>query len=1038
MNLLPGYRKSLVLFFFLAGTACALYQQPEGLPAIRWDNEQGLQYAGDEMGNQIPDFSFCGYKASETDIPDVPVRIVVPLTGGDATEMIQSAINHLSTFPEDENGFRGAILLRKGIYRLNGRLKIRTGGIVIRGSGMGKDGTVLFADGIDRMTLIRIYGEDNKQNQEVFQVADGFVPSGTSVIHIAGRHELKKGDRVLIQRPSTREWISRLSMDAFGGETGYLGWKPGHRDICWERTVAEVNNNSIRIDVPLTTALDTAFGGGQVIRYTWPGRIHNIGIENLQMVSAYDSLNPKDEAHCWMAITMENVEDAWIRQVEFRHFAGSAVALYETARRVTVEDCISLDPVSEIGGQRRQTFFTMGQQCLFQRMYAERGYHDFAAGFCAAGPNAFIQCESYLPYSFSGAVDSWASGLLFDIVNIDGHALSMTNRGQDNRGAGWCAANSMFWQCSAARIDCYSPPTATNWAYGCWSQFAGDGNWVDANNHIRPRSLYYAQLAERMSRPVSDYLDRIMPFSSVSSTSPTPELAAELSKQAYTPALTLKEWIRDTGERNPLPIDETGAEVFKPESSDRSGQSPSATRIQIWNSRLVHSGKLSAGSGITVPWWRGDARPYAAAKARPAITRFVPGRYGNGYTDDLEDVVNWMVAGNVVSLDHNYGLWYDRRRDDHERIRRMDGEVWAPFYEQPFDRSGQGTAWDGLSKYDLTRFNSWYWSRLKEFSDLAENHGIFLMHHHYFQHNILEAGAHYADFPWRTVNNINETGFPEPPNYAGDKRIFMDSQFYDTLHPVRRELHRNYIWKCLEEFSGNTNVIQMLSAEYTGPLHFMQFWLDVIREWEAETGEDPLVGLSATKDVQDAILSDPVRSATVDIIDIRYWAYREDGTLYAPKGGQHMAPRQHARKIKQGRRSFEQVYRAVYEYRQAYPDKAVIVSEPGSVIYGWAVLLAGGSLPQLPASLPEGFLADASTMIPVKPGTDPAGCWSMTNEQGEMIVYTTGNPDSLPDPETFSDPAKITWIDPATGLPVRVKDRKKPSDGPHVFWLSLD
>ena len=68
-------------------------------------------------------------------------------------------------------------------------------------------------------------------------------------------------------------------------------------------------------------------------------------------------------------------------------------------------------------------------------------------------------------------------------------------------------------------------------------------------------------------------------------------------------------------------------------------------------------------------------------------------------------------------FDQNYGLWYDRRRDDHERVRRRDGDVWGPFYEQPFGRSGQGTAWEGLSKYDLKRPNAWYWSRLKEFAE---------------------------------------------------------------------------------------------------------------------------------------------------------------------------------------------------------------------------------------------------------------------------------------------------------------------------------
>src|SRR5690606_21443838 len=146
--------------------------------------------------------------------------------------------------------------------------------------------------------------------------------------------------------------------------------------------------------------------------------------------------------------------------------------------------------------------------------------------------------------------------------------------------------------------------------------------------------------------------------------------------------------------------------------------------------------------------------------------------------------------------------------------------------------------------------------RLGVFADLAEREGLILIHQNYFQHNILEAGAHWADFPWRPVNNINETGFPEPAPYAGDKRIFMDEQFYDINHPVRREIHRQYIRKCLDNFAENSNVLQLTSAEYTGTLHFVEFWIDIIQEWEEETGKKALIGLSTTKDVQDAILAD--------------------------------------------------------------------------------------------------------------------------------------------------------------------------------------
>ena len=193
---------------------------------------------------------------------------------------------------------------------------------------------------------------------------------------------------------------------------------------------------------------------------------------------------------------------------------------------------------------------------------------------------------------------------------------------------------------------------------------------------------------------------------------------------------------------------------------------------------------------MDLTWWRGSIRPDDAATFGPALTRFVPGRNGPGFTDDIDDLADAMLQHGDAALDHHYGLWYDLRRDDHERVRRMDGDVLPPFFEQPFARSGQGTAWDGLSKYDLTKFNPWYWSRLKKFADVGEERGLVLFNENYFQHNIIEAGAHWVDCPWRSANNINSTGFPEPPPFAGDKRIFMAEQFYDPANPARRALHQ--------------------------------------------------------------------------------------------------------------------------------------------------------------------------------------------------------------------------------------------------------
>jgi hypothetical protein len=248
-----------------------------------------------------------------------------------------------------------------------------------------------------------------------------------------------------------------------------------------------------------------------------------------------------------------------------------------------------------------------------------------------------------------------------------------------------------------------------------------------------------------------------------------------------------------------------------------------------------------------------------------------------------------------------------------------------------------------------------------------------LFHQNYFQHNILEAGAHWADSPWRAANNINDTDFPEPPPYAGDKRIFQAELFYDVTHVARRKLHEGYIRQCLANFTNNANVIQFTSAEFTGPLPFMELWLDTIAAWQRENsltrpsatrspsdrerdgvrGRAPIIALSATKDVQDAILASPKRSGIVDVIDFRYW-WRTDKGEFAPPGGMNLSPRQFERQWRGGRPNDVNLASMASEYRAIHTGKAVICDFDAA---GWAWVCAGGSLPRLPQTTDPRLLA---------------------------------------------------------------------------------
>ena len=1027
-------KKNLLLIFL--GTVLVAHGAPKGPSQVISAGADGrLIYDADERGNRVPDFSSCGYAGGDRPIPDAPVRVSVSPVQGDETVRIQRAIDYVASLPAGSNGVRGAVLLLKGRHEVFGGLQITNSGVVLRGQGAGKDGTILVAAGLDRRTLIRIsgriYGPGNKWagGGSPRQILDDYVPVGATSFRLKDANGWNVGDSIEVTRPSTKVWIDKLGAADFGGGEG-SGSKPGSCDIVWDRVIKSIEGDRITVDAPITTAIEKDFGGGSVENFSWPGRISNVGIENLRLESIVDASNPKDENHSWCAITMENVRDAWVRQVTFKHFAGSAVAIYESCKWVTVEDCLSLAPVSEIGGYRRHTFFTMGQQTLFLRCVAEHGRHDFSVGHCAAGPNAFVQCEASEALDDSGAIESWSSGTLFDNVRIDGNALTLGYRAGNNAGIGWAAANSVLWNCYASVIRCSNPPGAQNWSFGSWGGFEGDGVWRNSNGFMKPESLYAAQLVERTGRRT-----QLMSRTTKESTNPTVEEAAELIAASRQPAPQLADYIAAASLREPISTQSANAKRIDDLSVSEFKIQNSKLKIAITNGWLIFDGKLMIGNTTEVAWWRGSIRPNEARTFGPALTRFVPGRHGLGLTDDLDGLADTMAQHGQVALDHHYGLWYDLRRDDHERIRRMDGDVIPPFFEQPFARSGQGTAWDGLSKYDLTKCNPWYWSRLKKFADVCDERGLVLFNENYFQHNIIEAGAHWVDCPWRTANNVNGTGFPEPPPFAGDKRIFMAEQFYDVSNPVRRELHRGFIRQSLDNFTNNANVIQFTSAEFTGPKPFIEFWLDTIGDWERETGRKALVALSAPKDVQDAILADPKRSALVDVIDFKYW-WNTDKGLFAPAGGQNLAPRQFERQWKGGRPSDASLAQMAADYRQQFPDKAVI-NDFG--VGGWAYVCAGGSLPNLPRTTEAKLLAAIPHMTPWAVASGK-GRWVL-RQAGKQFLICGGAGAEL-DLSGESGAFRVNIVNPTTGevaLGVKVQaGGKVPLPEAKVIWLTRE
>lgn len=875
-----------------------------------------LVYDHSESGDRIPDFSHCGYGGGGVPIPYVPASVCVSPSQNDGVR-IQAALDYVGSLSEKADGFRGAVLLSAGTFRLARSLVIRNNGVVLRGSGSASDPgdkrTTLVAIGSDRRSLIRISGPANPvASDAVFsRVVNTRIPCGATKVEVDRSDAFRTGDLVCVEHPGTSEWISALGMNRFPTRNvgSWLDWRPGTINIRWLRTVTAVTGQSLTLDVPLTSAIDASLTKALVHPCDRSTVLRHVGVENLACVSEFNAANSRDEDHSWNGVTFDNVQDGWVRQVSFRGFCGSAVSVLDACRRITIVDCNSAEPVSELGGWRRHTFFTSGTQTLFLRCRAANGRHDFSVGHAAAGPNAFSYCEAINADACSGPIGSWATGVLYDNVSIDGAPLALTNYETADQGTGWSSANGVLWNCTAPALICRRPPTAQNWAIGVWGDFIGDGHWRQLNEFVSPESLLTAQLSDRLGSEAA----RI--------------LSVQFSRA--NPGDAPAEFVEDSS---------------RAVASNGSAGTGIDQHLVIRDARLLIDGKLAAGRRIGGQWWRGSVLPDRVGEFSDGITRFVPGRHGRGFTDDLNELTDRMQRDGILVFEHHWGLWYDRRRDDHQIVRRIDGAVWPPFYEQPWARSGIGTAWDGLSKYDLTKFNPWYFARLQEFAGHCDQKGRVLLQHMYFQHNFLEAAAHWVDFPWRSANCLQPTGFAEPPQLQNRKRVSLANEFWDVSHTARRELHTLYIRHCLDQLGRFRNVIFTTGEEFTGPTAFVEFWLDVIAKWQRERHRDVIVALSCTKDVQDQILSQPERAAVVDVIDVKYWWYTRDGGLFAPKGGMNLAPRQQLREHQGNRsRSSSSIAKAIEEYRRAFPEKVVICSLPEAD--SRTVIDAGGSLP---------------------------------------------------------------------------------------------
>ncbi len=476
-----------------------------------------LVYTSDENGNIIPDFSHCGYMGGGVALPNVPVVATVePTSDGDDTARLQAVIDALSTRPSNADGFRGAILFKKGEYRIATTLHIRASGIVLRGEGNDEKGTRFIATGTGKRTLVVFSGTGKPQEIDGTRqfITTDYVPVGSRTFEIENASHFAIGDPIMVHRPSTAKWISTLGMDRIEHKEGLRQWEPGTYDFHFDRTITHIEGNRITIDAPLGNAIEREYGGGSVYKYEFEGRIEQVGMEHIRGISEFDNSIPDrrhkdefaDEDHGWDFVVFSRAQNVWARHITSVHFGYSCVTVGALTKWMTVEDSHCLDPVSQVTGGRRYSFPIHGQLSLVQRCYTRRGRHDYVLHARVPGPNAFVDCVADIAHSDTGPHHRWSVCTLFDNVIVKGNAINVQDRQNSGTGHGWAGAQKVLWNCEAESFIVQKPPTSQNYCTGCIGEKKDgrhkreDGYWESHGQKVTPRSLYWKQLEDRLGK----------------------------------------------------------------------------------------------------------------------------------------------------------------------------------------------------------------------------------------------------------------------------------------------------------------------------------------------------------------------------------------------------------------------------------------------------------------------------------------------------------------------------------------------------------
>jgi hypothetical protein len=140
------------------------------------------------------------------------------------------------------------------------------------------NGTRLVALSKKQVSLINVSGKGNITEIKKYEGKDS--PMNMCrlflFIHSFICLRFQQRDRIIVFRPGTEQWIKDLKMNQIEERDGTKQWQPKEYDLQFERVITKIEGNKIFIDNPIVMAMEIKYGGGEIYKYSFDGRISHV------------------------------------------------------------------------------------------------------------------------------------------------------------------------------------------------------------------------------------------------------------------------------------------------------------------------------------------------------------------------------------------------------------------------------------------------------------------------------------------------------------------------------------------------------------------------------------------------------------------------------------------------------------------------------------------------------------------------------------------------------------------------------------------